>query len=115
MHSTLQDLVVLYAVALVALLVGGRLRAPAIVSLILTGILAGPGGLGLVSSQEHVATLSEIGVALLLFMVGLDLPFGDMSRLWRVAARPLATALVKVVDRRVQRIGTRSKFRHPVV
>ncbi len=86
MHSTLQDLVVLYAVALVALLVGGRLRAPAIVSLILTGILAGPGGLGLVSSQEHVATLSEIGVALLLFMVGLDLPFGDMSRLWRVAA-----------------------------
>jgi len=85
-HSTLQDLIVLYALALVLLLIGGRLRAPAIVSLVLTGVLAGPGVFGLVGSQEQVATLSEIGVALLLFMVGLDLPFGDLGRLWRRAA-----------------------------
>ena len=82
-HSIVQELVVLYGLAFLFLLGLGRLRAPAIVSLILTGIVAGPGGLGLVESEENIATLSEVGVALLLFMVGLDVPFGDLSRLWR--------------------------------
>jgi CPA2 family monovalent cation:H+ antiporter-2 len=81
--SIVQDLVLLYALALVLLLIGGRLRAPAIVSLIATGVIAGPGGLGLVGSEETVTTLSEIGIALLLFMVGLDLSFGEVRRMWR--------------------------------
>lgn len=85
-HSIVQDIVVLYALAFVLLVVAGRLRAPAIVSLIVTGMLAGPGGFGLVGSEETVAILSEMGVALLLFMVGLDLPFGDIWRLWRKMA-----------------------------
>lgn len=76
----------LYVLALPLLLLGGRLRAPAVVSLILTGMLAGPGALGLVASQEQVATFSEIGIALALFMVGLELPFSDMARLWRSVA-----------------------------
>ena len=81
--SIVQDIVLLYALALVLLLVGGRLRAPATVSLILTGVLAGPGGFGLVGSEATVQTLSEIGIALLLFMVGLDLSFSEVRRLWR--------------------------------
>lgn len=81
--SIVQDLVLLYALALVLLIIGGRLRAPAIVSLIATGVIAGPGGLGLVGAEETVTTLSEIGIALLLFMVGLDLSFGEVRRLWR--------------------------------
>jgi len=81
--SIVQDLVLLYALALVLLLLGGRLRAPVIVSLIATGVIAGPGGLGLVGSEETVTTLSEIGIALLLFMVGLDLSFSEVRRLWR--------------------------------
>ena len=81
--SIVQDIVLLYALALVLLLVGGRLRAPATVSLILTGVLAGPGGFGLVGSEDTVRTLSEIGIALLLFMVGLDLSFSEVRRLWR--------------------------------
>ncbi|MDH4066071.1 MAG: cation:proton antiporter, partial [Acidobacteriota bacterium] len=82
-HSIVQDLVVLYALAFVLLLIASRARAPVVVSLIVTGMLAGPGGLGLVGSEETVTILSEIGVALLLFMVGLDLPFGDIRRLGR--------------------------------
>ena len=81
--SIVQDLVLLYALALVLLLIGGRLRAPVIVSLIATGVIAGPGGLALVHSEETVTVLSEIGIALLLFMVGLDLSFGEVRRLWR--------------------------------
>jgi CPA2 family monovalent cation:H+ antiporter-2 len=81
--SIVQDIVLLYALALVLLLVGGRLRAPATVSLILTGVLAGPGGFGIVGSKESVQVLSDIGIALLLFMVGLDLSFSEVRRLWR--------------------------------
>lgn len=73
----------MYALALVLLLVGGRLRVPTTVSLIVTGVLAGPGGFGLVNSEATVTTLAEIGIALLLFMVGLDLSFGEVRRLWR--------------------------------
>ena len=81
--SIVQDIVLLYALALVLLLVGGRLRVPATVSLIVTGVLAGPGGFGLVGSEATVTTLSEIGIVLLLFMVGLDLSFSEVRRLWR--------------------------------
>lgn len=85
MHGSfiVQDLVLLYALAIVLLLIGGRLRAPAIVSLIATGVIAGPGGFGFVGSEETVTALSEIGIALLLFMVGLDLSFSEVRRLWR--------------------------------
>jgi CPA2 family monovalent cation:H+ antiporter-2 len=84
-QSIIQDVVVLYGLALVFLLVGSRLRLPGIISLIVTGVIAGPGGLGLVSSDESVRTLSEVGIALLLFMVGLDLSVHEMRRLWRNA------------------------------
>ena len=55
-HSIVQELVVLYGLAFLFLLGLGRLHAPAIVCLILTGIVAGPGGLSLVESEESVAT-----------------------------------------------------------
>jgi CPA2 family monovalent cation:H+ antiporter-2 len=81
--SILQDVVLLYSLALVFLLIGGRLRAPVIVSLIATGVAAGPGALGLVGSEDNVALLSELGIALLLFMVGLDLSVAEVQRSWR--------------------------------
>ncbi|MBM3781667.1 MAG: hypothetical protein FJW29_08340 [Acidobacteria bacterium] len=84
-QSIMQDVVVLYGLALVFLLLGSRLRLPGIISLILTGVFAGPGGVGLVSSDESVQTLSEVGIALLLFTVGLDLSVHDIQRLWRNA------------------------------
>jgi CPA2 family monovalent cation:H+ antiporter-2 len=81
--AVLQDLVLLYTLALVMLLIGGRLGLPGIVSLIVTGGIAGPGGLGLVRDETTISVLSEVGIALLLFMVGLDLSFGEVRRLWR--------------------------------
>lgn len=55
------------AVGLVALL----LRQPLIVGLIGAGILAGPAVLGIARSDEHIALLVELGIAVLLFLVGL--------------------------------------------
>ena len=81
----LQDVVVLYGLALLCLLAGSHLRVPGIISLIVAGVIAGPGGFGLVSSEVSVQTLSEVGIALLLYMVGLDLSAHEIRRLWRHA------------------------------
>ncbi len=84
MHQgLLQELVFVYAVAVTLLVIAGRLGVPSIVALITTGILAGPAGFAIVPEQESVELLSEIGVALLLFMAGLDFSLGELKRVWR--------------------------------
>lgn len=63
-------------IIIVAALVTGLLRAlkqPAIIGYVLTGVLVGPSVLNLVSSTTTMRELGSVGVALLLFMVGLQL------------------------------------------
>lgn len=52
-----------------------RLRLPAIVLEILTGILIGPHGLGWVTPDASIRTLSILGIGFLLFLSGLELDF----------------------------------------
>ncbi len=77
------------AAGLVALL----LRQPLIVGLIGAGILAGPSVLDLAHADEPIALLSELGIAVLLFLVGLKLDIGLVRSLGPVA---LATGLGQV-------------------
>lgn len=57
------------------------LRQPLIMGHILTGILVGPSLLNLISDKEAFATFSEIGIALLLFIIGLELSMSTIKRL----------------------------------
>ncbi|WP_245834635.1 cation:proton antiporter [Vibrio salilacus] len=52
---------------------GILLKQPLIVSFIGVGLLVGPSGLDLVHSQEQIDLLSELGIAVLLFLVGIKL------------------------------------------
>ena len=60
-----------------------RLRVPAVIGLIVTGMLIGPFGLGLVAEVEEVEVFAEIGVVLLLFIIGLELNVGELRELRR--------------------------------
>jgi Kef-type K+ transport system membrane component KefB len=71
-----------------------RLGQPAVLGELLAGILLGPSVLGLVPLSQGIFLLSEIGVVLLLFEVGLET---DLADLMRVGARALAVALVGMV------------------
>ena len=82
-HSLLAELMLTYGVALLLLIVAGRLRVPSIVALIVTGVVAGPYGAAFVATQERVEVLAEVGIVLLLFMVGLEFSVGDLRRFWR--------------------------------
>lgn len=73
--------------------VGILLRQPLIVSFIAVGIIAGPSALGLAESGEHLKLLSELGIALLLFLVGLKLDFKMVKSVGLVAT---ATGLGQV-------------------
>ena len=70
------------------------LRQPLIVGYILVGILAGPSVLGRVMAQDQVDLLAKMGIAVLLFVVGLKLDLHLIRTLGSVA---LATGLGQVL------------------
>ena len=71
-----------------------RVGQPAVLGELLAGILLGPSVLGLVPLSEGMFLLSEIGVVLLLFEVGLET---DLAELLRVGAPAMAVALAGMV------------------
>lgn len=70
------------------------LRQPMIVSFILAGILAGPDFLAIVQSYAHIELLAELGIAVLLFLVGLKL---DIQLIRTLGLVSLATGIGQVV------------------
>ncbi len=92
MHGTeLTEIATVVVLALLSGLLLTRLRQPAVVGYILAGVLLGPSGLGLVENRENVALLAELGVLMLLFLIGMELSLRAFKRVWRVAL--LGTAL----------------------
>lgn len=73
--------------------VGNLLRQPLIVSFIAVGIVAGPSALGLVHAEQEIELLAELGIALLLFLVGLKL---DMNLIRSLGTVSLMTGLGQV-------------------
>lgn len=73
--------------------IGLRLKQPLIVSFIALGIFVGPAGLELVSANDQIDLLSKLGIALLLFVVGLKL---DLHIVRTMGPVSLATGLGQV-------------------
>ncbi|MGY6520863.1 MAG: cation:proton antiporter domain-containing protein [Mongoliitalea sp.] len=68
----LSDLVWIFGLATLVILVFMRFKVPTIIGFLFTGALAGPYGLSLVQASTTVEVLSEIGVILLLFVIGME-------------------------------------------
>jgi CPA2 family monovalent cation:H+ antiporter-2 len=68
----LNDIIIIFGLSIAIIFICHRLRVPAIVGFLLTGILAGPYGLGLVKAVHEVELLAEVGVVLLLFTIGIE-------------------------------------------
>ncbi|WP_456413073.1 cation:proton antiporter [Thiolapillus sp.] len=98
MISTFSDvfteIAVLLLLAAVIGAIGVRLRQPLIVAFIAVGILVGPSVLGWVSANDQVDLLAKLGIALLLFVVGLKLDLHIIRTMGPVA---LATGLGQVI------------------
>jgi CPA2 family monovalent cation:H+ antiporter-2 len=82
----LRELVLLAGCSLAVILLFRRVKLPPVVGFLVTGILLGPGGFGLVRDPATISTLAEIGVVLLLFTVGLEFSIADLRKLGAKAA-----------------------------
>src|SRR5437016_3655151 len=72
---------------------GRALGLPSIVAYLVAGVLVGPGGLGPVSRAAAISELAELGVALLLFGVGIEF---SLDRLRRILPRMVASGALQV-------------------
>lgn len=75
-------------------IIGQKLRQPLIIMFLATGILSGPSFLGIIHSYEQIELLAHIGIALLLFIVGLKL---DLNLIRTTGPVALATGLGQIV------------------
>jgi len=80
MHESLfQDLLVLLGFSVIVVFILQRFKLPSILGFLLTGVLIGPYGLSLVKGVHQVETISEIGVILLLFVIGMELSIKQLA------------------------------------
>src|SRR5690348_10337102 len=89
----LRDAALMLGVALVFVTVFRRAGLGATLGYIVAGALIGPSVLGLFREPEAIQSVSEIGIALLLFIVGLEL---QPSRLWRLRTDIFGLGLAQV-------------------
>lgn len=62
-----------------------KLRQPAMVGYIIIGALLGPHGFGLIAAGEEIRLLSELGILLLLFIVGLELDLHKFIPVYKIS------------------------------
>ena len=79
----LREISVLFLLSIVVVLVCHRFRLPSIVGFLLTGVLCGPSALGLIPNKEVVDLMAEVGVAFLMFTIGMELSGKELVRMKR--------------------------------
>ena len=77
----LYDICIIFGLSIGVLLICHRLSVPSIVGFLLTGLIAGPHGLGLIQVDREVEILAEIGVILLLFAIGIEFSLKNLLRI----------------------------------
>ena len=93
-HTLIQALIYLGAAALIVP-IAVRLGLGSVLGYLIAGCIIGPWGLRLVTDAEAILHFAEIGVVLMLFVIGLEL---DPQRLWK---RRTADGGLRGVDRSV--------------
>ena len=90
-HQSLLALALVLAAAVGLGLVMNRLRMPAAAGFILVGVALGPTGAGLIHNSSSIETLAELGVLMLLFIIGMEMRLAAFR-----SALPLALGLTVV-------------------
>ncbi|HEY8191156.1 MAG TPA: cation:proton antiporter, partial [Alphaproteobacteria bacterium] len=78
--DALSQIALILAIAFAGEVILRRLRQPALVGYIIAGILMGPSMLGVIQHEEQVSFLAELGILLLLFIVGLELDLAKFAK-----------------------------------
>lgn len=90
----LQTALIFLLVAVLAVPLAHRLKLGSVLGYLIAGMLIGPSGFGLVGNEESIASVSELGIVLLLFIIGLEL---SPKRLWVMRRNVFGVGLAQVV------------------
>ncbi len=87
------DIVISLVAALIGALIAQRMKQPLILGYILAGIVVGPYTGGVIVDIHEIELLSEIGVALLLFALGVEFSIRELKPVRNIAsgAKPRET------------------------
>src|ERR1700726_1010159 len=73
----------LLVTAVLSVPIARKLGLPAIVAYLIGGIIIGPSGLGVFPTPESIIPVSELGVVMLLFVIGLELELSELISMRR--------------------------------
>ncbi|MEN8206500.1 MAG: monovalent cation:proton antiporter-2 (CPA2) family protein [Pseudomonadota bacterium] len=90
----LTDIIILLAAAVIAVPLFQCLGLGAIPGLLIAGVVLGPSGLGYIENYDEIAHLAELGVVLLLFVIGIEI---SPSRLWTMKRLVLGLGTLQVL------------------
>lgn len=93
MHELIRDIALCIAAAWILGLAAQLARQPLILAYLAAGFLLGPSVLSWVTSQESIATISELGLIFLLFMIGLEI---DLKKIISAGKSITVTAAVQI-------------------
>jgi len=90
----LTDVIILLSAAVIAVPLFQSLRLGAIPGFLVAGIVLGPSGLGYIENYDEITHLAELGVVLLLFVIGIEI---NPSRLWKMKGLVLGLGTLQVL------------------
>ena len=90
----LQYALILLLAAVIAVPLAKRWRLGAVIGYLGAGVLVGPSGLGLIGNSELIEQISELGIVLMLFVIGLEL---SPQRLWTLRRHVFGIGSLQVV------------------
>lgn len=90
----LEDLIILLVAAVAVVPVCQTLKLGAVPGFLIAGLVVGPSGLGLVNNLTEISHFAEIGIAFLLFVIGIEL---KPSRLWQMRRMVFGLGTLQVV------------------
>lgn len=76
----LKDMIIVLAVSIPIIYLFNKVSIPSIIGFIVTGILIGPNVFGLIKNPEGINHLAELGIALLLFTIGIEISFNSLLK-----------------------------------
>ncbi|MEY4500225.1 MAG: hypothetical protein RIS52_115 [Pseudomonadota bacterium] len=93
-ESIVLEAAILLGAGLACVMIFRRLGLGAVLGYLVAGALIGPHGFGLVGGGESKLAIAEIGIALLLFLVGMEL---NPARLWQLKHNIFGLGLLQVI------------------
>lgn len=80
----IEDVIIIFGLSVLVIYLFHRIKVPAIIGFLLTGILVGPNGFELIKNPHEVEIMAEFGVILLLFTIGIEFSLKNLLRIKRI-------------------------------